>query len=271
MPVHAPTYTPADLGHAIEKLRTSAPLVQCLTNAVVTNFTANVLLAAGASPAMVDVPGEAAAFAPVASAVLVNLGTPHAEQRRAMLEAARSARTAGIPWVLDPVAVGFLEVRTQFAAELLAERPTVVRGNASEIPALAGSGAGGRGVDATDNVEAALPSATHLAASCPTVVAVSGPVDLVTDAGRTVRVHGGDPLLTRVTGGGCSLGALVAAMVAANDGDALLGTIAAHALYSVAAERAAATATGPGSFAVGFLDTLAATGPQELSTAAVLA
>lgn len=271
MPVHAPTCTPADLGRAIENLRTSAPLIQCLTNAVVTNFTANVLLAAGASPAMVDVPGEAAAFAPVASAVLVNLGTPHAGQRQAMLEAARSAHAAGTPWVLDPVAVGVLDVRTRLAAELLAGRPTVIRGNASEIPALAGSGAGGRGVDATDDVEAALAPATQLAGSCGAVVAVSGPVDLVTDAGRTVRVHGGDALLTRITGGGCALGALVAAMVAANDGEALLGTVAAHALYSVAAERAAATAAGPGSFAVAFLDALAAVTPAELSAQAVTA
>lgn len=271
MPVHAPTYTPASLGHAMENLRTTAPLVQCLTNAVVTNFTANVLLAAGASPAMVDVPGEAAAFAPVASAVLVNLGTPHDGQRRAMLEAARSARSAGTPWVLDPVAVGFLEVRTRFAAELLAERPTVIRGNASEIPALAGSGTGGRGVDATDDVEAALEPATRLAMSREAVVAVSGPVDLVTDAtGRTVRVHGGDSLLTRITGGGCALGALVAAMVAAND-DALLGTVAAHALYAVAAERAAAAAAGPGSFAIGFLDALAAVTSGDLAELAVVA
>lgn len=273
MHAHAPTntYTPADLGRVLEKLRTTAPLVQCLTNAVVTNFTANVLLAAGASPAMVDVPGEAAAFAGVASAVLINLGTPHAEQRRAMLQAARSARAAGTPWVLDPVAVGGLELRTRFAAKLLAEQPTVIRGNASEILALAGSGAGGRGVDATHDVEAALVPASHLAAATPSIVAVSGPQDLVTDSSRSVRIHGGDALLTRITGGGCALGALVAAAVAANDDDALLGTVAAHALYSVAAERAATTASGPGSFAVGFLDALASIGPDDLAAQAVIA
>lgn len=272
MPMHASTntYTPADLGQALDQLRTTAPLVQCLTNAVVTNFTANVLLAAGASPAMVDVPGEAAAFAPVASAVLINLGTPHAGQRRAMLQAARSARKAGTPWVLDPVAVGALELRTRFAETLLADHPTVIRGNASEILALAGSGAGGRGVDATHDVEAALVPASHLAAATPAVVAVSGPVDLVTDAERSVRVDGGDALLTRITGGGCALGALVAALVAATD-DALLGTVTAHALYSVAAERAATTAAGPGSFAVGFLDALAAVGPEDLAAGAVIA
>lgn len=273
MHAHAPTNTctPADLGLALERLRTTAPLVQCLTNAVVTNFTANVLLAAGASPAMVDVPGEAADFAAVASAVLINLGTPHAGQRRAMLQAARAARTAGTPWVLDPVAVGGLELRTRLAETLLAERPTVIRANASEILALATSGTGGRGVDATHDVEAARVSAIHLAAATPSIVAVSGPVDLVTDSERTVRVHGGDPLLTRITGGGCALGALVAAAVAANDDDALVGTAAAHALYSVAAERAAATASGPGSFAVGFLDALAAVSPEDLAARAVIA
>lgn len=272
MPEHAPTtYTPAALGHALEKLRTTAPLVQCLTNAVVTNFTANVLLAAGASPAMVDVPGEAADFAAVASAVLINLGTPHADQRRAMLQAARSARLAGTPWVLDPVAVGALELRTRFAETLLAESPTVIRANASEILALAGSGTGGRGVDAAHDVDAARAPAAHLAAATPAIVAVSGPQDLVTDSSRSVRIQGGDPLLTRITGGGCALGALVAAAVSANDDDALLGTVAAHALYSVAAERAAASASGPGSFAVGFLDALAFIGPEDLADRAVIA
>ncbi|MFE7398069.1 hydroxyethylthiazole kinase, partial [Streptomyces sp. NPDC057557] len=118
-------------------------------------FTANVLLALGASPAMVDLPEEAGPFARIASGVLVNLGTPHAEQRSAMIEAARAAASAGTPWVLDPVAVGALPVRTALARELLELRPTVIRGNASEIIALAGAGGGGRGVDSSHGVEAA--------------------------------------------------------------------------------------------------------------------
>ncbi|GAA1735661.1 hydroxyethylthiazole kinase [Isoptericola hypogeus] len=243
----------------LDDLRAQAPLVQVVTNSVVTNVTANVLLALGASPAMCDVPGEAGPFARVADGLLVNLGTPHAEQRAAALEAATAAREAGTPWVLDPVAVGSLPVRTQLAHALLAHRPTVVRGNASEVLALAGAGAGGRGVDTTDTPEAALPAARRLAADAGSVVAVSGPVDVVTDGDRVVRVHTGHPLLTRMTGGGCALGAVMAAFagVARRTGRTpAQAALAATVAYTLAAERAARAARGPGSFAVALLDEL---------------
>ncbi|WP_330456415.1 hydroxyethylthiazole kinase [Streptomyces sp. NBC_00820] len=257
---------------ALTRLRETGPLVQCLTNNVVTNFTANVLLALGATPAMVDIPQEAGPFAKVASGVLVNLGTPHAEQRAAMTEAAGAAAGSGTPWVLDPVAVGSLPVRTALARDLLAFAPTVVRGNASEIIAVAGNGSGGRGVDTTDDVEAAASAAASLARSTGGVVAVSGPVDLLTDGRRTVRVANGDALLTRVTGGGCALGAVMAAFASLvpADGDRLAATAAAVTVYTVAAEVAAARATGPGSFAVAFLDALAGLDEAALTARAAV-
>lgn len=159
------------------EMRERPPLVQCLTNAVVTGFTANVLLAIGAAPAMVDIVGEAGMFAGAASGVLVNLGTPNPEQRAAALEAVRGATASGTPWVLDPVAIGTLPVRTALAQELAERHPAAIRGNASEILALAGLGTGGRGVDATDGPEAAATAAGALARRLGTVVAVSGPVD----------------------------------------------------------------------------------------------
>lgn len=232
----------------------AAPLVQCLTNGVVTNFTANALLAAGASPAMVDIPGEAGPFARVASAVLINLGTPHAEQREAMVEAASAAREAGVPWVLDPVAVGALPVRTGLAHELLALGPTVVRGNASEVMALCGE-VGGRGTDATVTVAEAANAAATVALEHGCVVTVSGPRDLVTDGLQEEWVAHGHPLLTRVTGGGCALGALVAAGLAGG-ADPFVATVDSVARWGLAAERAAALADGPGSFAVALLDAL---------------
>lgn len=239
-------------------LRDTSPLVQCITNAVVTNFTANALLALGASPAMCDIPGEAGLFASIAGGVLVNLGTPTAEQR----DAAREAVAAGTPWVLDPVAVGALPVRTALAHELLGARPAVVRGNASEILALAGAGAGGRGVDSTDSPEAALDAARALAIRTGGTVAVSGPVDLIVDADRVARVSGGSVLLTRVTGGGCALGAAMAALLSVADGFEAATT--ASAIWAVASERAEAASSGPGSFAVAFLDALAAIEPADL-------
>jgi len=255
---------------ALRRLRATTPLVQCLTNAVVTNVTANALLALGAAPAMVDVPGEAGPFAAAASGVLVNLGTPHDAQRAAMREAATSASEQGTPWVLDPVAVGSLPVRTRLAAELVALRPTVVRGNASEVLALAGAGAGGRGVDATASVDEARAAARALAGRTGGVVAVSGPVDVVTDGERVVRVANGHELLTRVTGGGCALGAVVAAFAAVEE-DPLVATVAAVVAYTVAAEVAAERSVGPGSFAVHLLDALAALDEPTLVRRAAVA
>ena len=120
------------------------------------------LLALGAAPAMVDIVDEAGMFAGVASGVLINLGTPTPEQRAASLEAAAGAVAAGTPWVLDPVAIGALPVRTALAHELVASRPTAIRGNASEILALAGLSAGGRGVDATDTTDDAAEAVLSL-------------------------------------------------------------------------------------------------------------
>lgn len=252
-----PSIAATDIARRLAQLREAAPLVQCLTNSVVMNFTANVLLAAGAAPAMVDIPGEAGAFARVASAVLVNLGTPYAERREAMLEAARAATGAGTPWVLDPVAIGSLPIRTALAAELLALRPTVVRGNPSEILALAGAGAGGRGVDSVAAPDAAVDAAHVLARGHGCVVAISGATDVITDGATDIRLGNGDRLLTRVTGGGCALGALMAAFLGAQREAPLQAVAAAVAMYTIAAEVAARAAAGPGTFAVRLLDALA--------------
>lgn len=252
-------------------LREQSPLTHCITNSVVTGFTANALLAIGAAPAMVDITGEAGLFAGLAGGLLVNLGTPNPEQRDAARESVAGAAAAGTPWVLDPVAVGALPVRTALAHELVEARPTAIRGNASEILALAGAGAGGRGVDASDGTDAAADAAAHLAASHGAVVAVSGPVDLITDGVRTARVANGDAVLTRVTGGGCALGAITAAFLAVartTGDDAFEATVAATAVYTVAAELAARDAAarpvGPGTFAVRFLDALASVDADDL-------
>ncbi|MFJ2506269.1 hydroxyethylthiazole kinase [Microbacterium sp. NPDC087592] len=248
-------------------LRETPPLTHCITNTVVAGFTANVLLALGAAPAMVDIVGEAEMFAGVASGVLINLGTPTPEQRAASLEAVAGAATAGTPWVLDPVAIGALPIRTALAHQLAGQRPTAIRGNASEILALAGLSAGGRGVDATDSTDAAADAAAALARRTGGVIAVSGPVDLVTDGERVLRLANGHELLTRVTGGGCALGAVMAAFLgtARNTGhDALTAVAAASLVYTIAAERAATISTGPGSFAVALLDALASVGPADV-------
>jgi hydroxyethylthiazole kinase len=258
-------------GILLEVLRDAPPLTHCITNAVVTGFTANVLLAVGAAPAMVDIVGEAGMFAGVASGLLINLGTPTPEQRAAALEAVAGATTSGTPWVLDPVAIGALPVRTGLAHELVEQRPTAVRGNASEILALAGLSAGGRGVDATDTTDAAADAAASLARRFGCVVAVSGPIDLITDGERALRLANGHELLTRVTGGGCALGAVMAAFLGAaraTGTDALTAVAAASLVYTIAAEQAARRSSGPGSFAVALLDALAAVSAEDIVAAA---
>lgn len=255
----------------LESLRAAPPLTQCITNSVVTGFTANVLLAVGAAPAMVDIVGEAGLFAGVASGALINLGTPNPEQRAACLEAAAGAASAQTPWVLDPVAIGALPIRTALANDLVALRPTAVRGNASEILALAGLSRGGRGVDATDTTDDATEAALSLASRFGSVVAVSGAVDLITDGRRIIRIANGDELLTKVTGGGCALGAVMAAFLGAaraTDSDALTAVAAASLVYTIAAESAAAQASVPGSFAVALLDALTVVQPSALAAAA---
>ena len=248
---------------ALTQLRQQVPLVHCITNNVVTNFTANALLALGATPAMTDIPGEAGLFAQMASCLLVNLGTPTPVQAEAALEAAQAARAAGTPWVLDPVAVGVLPIRTALARQLLELRPDIIRGNPSEILALAGQGQGGRGVDATHSVAQAEQAAVALAQQYGSVVAVSGAVDFLTDGQRQVRLANGTPLLTRVTGGGCALGAVLAAFAALHE-DRLASSVAAVLVYTVAAQMAAAQADRPGSFAVQFLDALASVQASHL-------
>jgi hydroxyethylthiazole kinase len=231
--------------------------VHCLTNIVVAGFTANVLLALGASPAMVENAEEAGPFAKVAGAVLVNLGTLSREREAAMRAAAAAAQSASRPWVLDPVAVGALEHRTLLARELLDHRPAVIRGNASEIASLAGAtGAAGRGVDSNMDSGAAVGAAMELARASGAVVAVSGAVDYVTDGRQVLEVSGGNILMTRVTGVGCALGAVMAALLAVV-ADPLQAGRDASAIFKEAGARAASPPVpGTGTFAVRLLDCL---------------
>jgi hydroxyethylthiazole kinase len=247
-----------DLFAFATRVRDRAPLVHCLTNLVVTNFTANVLLAIGAAPAMVVAREEVAEFAPIANAVSVNLGTLDLPQSKAIRAAVDAANTAGKPWVLDPVAVGPLRFRTEFAFDLLDAHPAVIRGNASEIISLSGGASSGRGVDSTALTDAALDAAQILALKTQAVVAVTGATDYVTDGRRTLALSNGSPLMTRVTGVGCALSATVAAFVGASEPEEFwLATVAALAYSAIAGELAAPEAALPGSFAVAYLDRLA--------------
>lgn len=253
-------------GLYLVNLRATAPLVHIITNYVAMNISANVLLAAGASPAMLHAREEVQEFAGIAQALNVNIGTFDPAWAEAMEMAAQVMVTAGRPWVLDPVGIGVSRFRREVCARLLTLRPTVIRGNASEILTLAGAGGAGRGADSADPVAAAEEAAHDLAARSGAVVAVSGPVDYVTDGVQAWRIANGDAMMPRVTALGCSLNALIAGFVVGQP--ALPATVATLAYFGLAGERAAKGATGPGSFQVGFLDALYSLSPQDVTAGA---
>ena len=247
-----------------ERMRATSPLVQCITNYVAMNVSANVLLAAGASPAMVHTQEEAGEFAAIAGALTVNIGTLSPQWVAGMKAAITGASGAGKPWVLDPVAHFATAYRRQTVSELLSLKPAIIRGNASEIIALGGGQSAGQGVDSGDPVEQAEGAAQQLSLSTGAVVAVTGAVDFVTLGERAVRVSGGSALMPKVTALGCSLTGLVGAFAAIAPDGPFEATIAALATFAAAGEIAGQKAEGPGSFAVQFLDALNSLPSSEL-------
>ncbi|KAA0917498.1 hydroxyethylthiazole kinase [Aquicoccus porphyridii] len=254
-------------GTLLTALRAEPPLVQCITNYVAMNVSANVLLAAGASPAMVSDVEEAQEFARIAGALTVNIGTLSGPFVEGMREAIAGAQQVGRPWVFDPVACQATGYRRRVSAELVALRPTIIRGNASEILSLAGEASRGQGVDGRDAVEAAEDGARRLAQQSGCVVAVTGAEDFVTDGERAMRVKGGSPWMPMNTAMGCSLTCLCGAYaaIAKDPFDAVVGALA-H--FAVAGTRAHEQAEGPGSFAPRFLDALHAVTPDLLDAEA---
>lgn len=253
------TWSHPEVRNDLADLRRSVPLVHCITNGVVTNFTANVLLAVGASPAMIETVEEVADFVRIADALLINVGTVNTTDAVAMLKAADAAHQTATPWVLDPVAFGALEFRSRIVRELITLQPTLIRGNASEILALSGAVGGGKGVDATVSSTEAVSAAVALAAESGAVVALSGQTDYITDGSVVIPVPGGDEMMTKVTGIGCALGAFIAALLPVT-GSALRAATAASSVYAEAGLCAAGDARGTGSFAVSFLDRLSSIG-----------
>jgi hydroxyethylthiazole kinase len=248
--------TPDSLFDVVERVRGAGPLVHNITNYVVMNNTANALLAFGASPAMVHATDEVEEFASISSSLVINIGTLSSEWIAAMRLAALTANRLGKPWVMDPVGAGATGLRTRTAADLLALKPTVVRGNASEVLAIAGNVDGGpKGVDSLHQSHEAAGPAAAIARARGVVVAITGAVDVVTDGARTVLIEGGDPLMARVTGLGCTATALVGACLAV-ERDPVLATVAGLASLKAAGKAAAEVAGGPGSLQVALLDML---------------
>jgi len=241
----------------LSAVRSRAPLVHNITNLVVMNVTANMLLAVGASPVMAHAPEEVEEMVGLADAL--NIGTLEAGWIDSMILAAKAARMRPIPIVLDPVGAGATRYRTLTSQRLMAVAPpTLIRGNASEILALDGASGATRGVDSTAGSDAAWGAAGRLALQIQGSVCVSGPADLIrsseTDGG--FRVLNGDPMMTRVTGLGCSATAIIGAFAAINP-DPTLAAVHGMTVFGIAGELARQRANGPGSFAVALIDALA--------------
>jgi hydroxyethylthiazole kinase len=256
-------------GEILAKIRTTRPVVHSITNYVVMNSTANVLLAMGASPIMAHAPEEVKEIVQIASAVVINIGTLSEMWIGSMLKAVRNAAGLGKPYVLDPVGAGATMLRTETAKRLILEaRPTVIRGNASEILALSTEKKTTRGVDSVHSVEDAAVTARDIAAELGTVVAVTGVSDLVTDGKMGLRVEGGHQLMTTVTGTGCAVSVIVGAFLAADPEHPVTASAAALAFFGLAGEKAAAESNAPGTFWVKVLDALYLITPEELTSKA---
>jgi hydroxyethylthiazole kinase len=259
-----------EAGQILGRLRRSRPLVHNITNYVVMNFTANALLSLGASPVMAHAREEVEEMVSMAGALVLNIGTLSREWIDSMHAAGIRAGKMNIPVVLDPVGAGATGLRTRTAREFLDQGfVSLVRGNASEIMALGGT-SGTRGVDTAHSVLEAAETARELASELGTVLAITGPTDIVTDGERTFRVGNGHPLMSRVTGTGCAASAVCAAL-SALEKDGGLAAASALALVGAAGEQAGRSASGPGSFQAAFLDALYTITPEELAAGANIA
>ena len=242
-------------------VRERSPLVHSITNLVVINFNANVLLAVGASPVMAHAHEEVADMVGIAQALVLNIGTLDPYWIESMRLALVAASKRGIPVVLDPVGAGATRYRNECVEFLLSTAlPTVVRGNGSEIMSVAGSALQTRGADSSTGADDALGAAQALALRTQGVVCVSGQIDHILDAKRRwARLSNGHEWMTKITGVGCSATALIGAFCAVQP-DAWRATVAAMALLGVvgeiAAEKVMVRGGGVGSMQISLLDEL---------------
>jgi hydroxyethylthiazole kinase len=255
-----------EVAGVLQKVRQANPLVHNITNVVVTNFTANGLLALGASPVMAYAKEEVADMAKIAGALVLNIGTLNPTEVEAMIIAGKAANEAGVPVIFDPVGAGATPYRTETARNIAgAVQLSVIRGNAAEIANTIGEAWAIKGVDAGEGSGDVVSLAKNAAKQLKTVVAITGKEDVVTDGNTTYIIRNGHPLLTKVTGTGCLLTSVIGAF-AAVERDVLKAAAAALVSYGVAAEMAAKEAgeQGPGSFQIAFLDALSRVGADEI-------
>lgn len=244
------------LSEDICKIRQQRPLIHNITNYVVMNISANTLLALGASPVMAHAAEEVEEMVGAAAALVLNIGTLDEQWVKSMFIAGRAANKKGIPIVFDPVGAGATSYRTTVAKQLIAEcRPSVIRGNASEILAIGRSNNDSctKGVDSTADSLLAIAAGKQLAVEYGSVVVISGETDYIIDTEKIVKICGGDQIMTSVTGMGCTATAVVAAFCAVDE-NTFAASANAMKLMSMAGEKARSESAAPGSFVAHFVD-----------------
>lgn len=269
--MYSKTEVQEKIRQAVRTVRETNPMAPSITNSVTINFVANAQLAVGGSAAMVYLPDEGEFVAQVGGATYINVGTLLPIYEETLPRTAKALHTLGKPWVLDPVAIGIGEMRTKLLSCFREYKPSVIRGNASEIIALAGlwkldggtSDSTVRGVDSTDTVAAARQAAVALAKFTGGAVAVSGETDLITDGETVAYSHGGSKFMEMVTGSGCSLGGVTAVYACA--AEPFIAALTAANIYNLAGKRAESKVQAPGSFQVQFIDELYLATPEEVA------
>ncbi|MCM3764390.1 hydroxyethylthiazole kinase [Neobacillus niacini] len=255
---------------ALQKVRAENPLVHNITNVVVTNFTANGLLALGASPVMAYAAEEVAEMAQLAKALVLNIGTLNSQIVEAMLVAGRAANERGIPVIFDPVGAGATRFRTESAKEIMNKvKVGIIRGNAAEIANVVGEKWEIKGVDAGQTQGNIVELAETAAKKLNCIVVITGKEDVITDGETIYLVGNGHPLLTKVTGAGCLLTSVIGAF-AGVEKDLLVSAVAALTFYGIAAENAAVITNerGPGSFQIEFLNQLSQVSQEDINVKA---
>jgi hydroxyethylthiazole kinase len=251
------------LWEKIQLVRQQSPLVHNITNYVVMNNTANALLAVGASPIMAHAKSEIQEIIGIAHSVVINMGTLDEYWSESMIMAAEIAHSTGKPWVLDPVGAGATSFRNEVLNQLLQYNPTVIRGNASEIMALAKANTTAtKGVDSSAKSNEALDAARSLIDQYGTIVCISGEIDIILNNQQEIFIKNGHPLMTKVTGLGCSATALIGAFIGIAE-NKVVAVAAAMALIGLAGELAAEESKGPGSLQVNLIDKLYTITEQE--------
>ncbi len=254
----------------LRRVRERKPLVHNITNFVVMNYTANALLACGASPVMAHAAEEVEEMVSLAGALVLNIGTLSPPWIEAMQKAGKRANALHVPVILDPVGAGATRLRTDSAKGLIEEVSIqVIRGNASEILSLAGekSAARTKGVDSVHTVDQVAETAQVLARELRTTLAITGPIDLITDGERICRVMNGHEMMRSVTGTGCTATVIIGAFLAVCP-NPLEAATTGLSYFGLAGERAAAKAPGPGSFQIALLDALYEMKEEELRAGA---